>query len=61
MLRRMVRDLNFCIRIVGMPTVREADGLAMSRCCCPGSCSLYAGCLSESFHTFIALQCSCHE
>ncbi|MBV9274510.1 MAG: pantoate--beta-alanine ligase [Verrucomicrobia bacterium] len=29
-LRRMVRDLNFPIRIVSHPTVREADGLAMS-------------------------------
>lgn len=29
-LRRMVRDLNFPIRIVGHPTVREPDGLALS-------------------------------
>jgi pantoate--beta-alanine ligase len=29
-LRRMVRDLNFPIRIVGHPTVRESDGLALS-------------------------------
>jgi pantoate--beta-alanine ligase len=29
-LRRMVRDLNFPTRIVSHPTVREADGLAMS-------------------------------
>jgi pantoate--beta-alanine ligase len=28
--KRMVRDLNFDIHIVGVPTVREADGLAMS-------------------------------
>ncbi|MDR1815316.1 MAG: pantoate--beta-alanine ligase [Clostridiales Family XIII bacterium] len=28
--RKMVRDLNFPIRIVGCPTVREPDGLAMS-------------------------------
>lgn len=29
-LKRMARDLNMPIEIVGMPTVREADGLAMS-------------------------------
>ena len=29
-LRRMVRDLNFFVRIVGHPTVREPDGLALS-------------------------------
>lgn len=29
-LRRMVRDLNFPIEIVGHPTIREADGLATS-------------------------------
>jgi len=30
MIRRMVADLNHPIEVVGMPTVREADGLAMS-------------------------------
>ena len=29
-IRRMVRDLNYDIKIVGGPTVREPDGLAMS-------------------------------
>lgn len=29
-LRRMVRDLNFAVKIIAAPTVRETDGLAMS-------------------------------
>lgn len=30
LIRRMVRELNFDLRVVGVPTIREADGLAMS-------------------------------
>ena len=30
LIRRMVRDLDFPVKVVSVPTVREADGLAMS-------------------------------
>lgn len=29
-IRRLVRDLNFPVRVIGHPTVRESDGLALS-------------------------------
>lgn len=32
-IKKLVRDLDFDIEIVGMPIMREDDGLAMSRCC----------------------------
>ena len=32
-IERMVRDLDMAVQVVGMPILREADGLAMSRCC----------------------------
>ncbi len=31
LLERMVRDLDFDVRVLGLPIVREPDGLAMSR------------------------------
>ena len=30
MVRQMVADLNIDVQVVGVPTVRESDGLAMS-------------------------------
>lgn len=30
LIKRMVRDLDFAVRVVGVPTVREPDGLALS-------------------------------
>ena len=29
-IRRMVKDFNFAVKIIGVPTVRESDGIAMS-------------------------------
>lgn len=30
LVRRLVRDLNYAVRVIGHPTVRESDGLALS-------------------------------
>ena len=38
-IKRLVRDLDFDIEIVGMPILRESDGLAMSRCLKPSPTS----------------------
>ena len=48
-LARMARDLDFGVEVVGLPLVREPDGLAMSRracdqCLSPGWKRGMAGC-----------------
>lgn len=33
-IKRMVRDLDMAVEVLSVPIMREADGLAMSRCVC---------------------------
>ncbi|MCC7300065.1 MAG: pantoate--beta-alanine ligase [Verrucomicrobia bacterium] len=56
-LRRMVRDLNFPVKIIAAPTIRETDGLAMSsrnKYLTPAE-RLEAGCLFQSLEKARAL------
>ena len=38
-IQRMARDLDMAVDVVGMPVMRERDGLAMSRCAAAARCS----------------------
>jgi hypothetical protein len=53
-IERMVRDLDMAVQVVGMPILREADGLAMSRC---WGCGVLEGGLGGRQMCWTGVQC----